>query len=56
MPVADFVSWATNISYFQLIHQKFAPSVPIEHWMAQLLQELVRSAVVRREGDVVYNA
>ena len=56
MPVADFVNWATNVSYFQRIHQTFAPSVPIDHWMAQLLQELVHSAVVRREGDSVYNA
>ncbi|MDI1272583.1 MULTISPECIES: MBL fold metallo-hydrolase [unclassified Polaromonas] len=56
MPFADFVRWAANTSYFQLIHQRFVPSVPIDHWMEQLTQELVRSAVARREGDMVYNA
>jgi len=56
LPFADFVEWAANTSYFQLIHQRFVPSVPIEHWMEQLTQELVRSEVARREGDMVYNA
>ncbi|MDP2451697.1 MAG: MBL fold metallo-hydrolase [Polaromonas sp.] len=56
LPFVDFVEWATNTSYFQLIHQRFVPSVPIDHWMEQLTQELVRSAVARREGDTVYNA
>ena len=56
LPFADFVEWAANTSYFQLIHQRFVPSVPIEHWMEQLTQELVRSKVARREGDMVYNA
>lgn len=56
LPFADFVDWAANTRYFQLIHQRFVPSVPIDRWMEQLTQELVRSAVARREGDMVYNA
>lgn len=56
IPFADFVRWAANTSYFQLIHQRFVPSVPIDHWMEQLTQELLRSAAARREGDMVYNA
>jgi len=56
LPFADLVEWAANTSYFQLIHQRFVPSVPIDQWMEQLTQELVRSAVARRDGDRVYNA
>jgi hypothetical protein len=56
MPFAEFVEWAANTSYFQLIHQRFVPSVPIDQWMEQLTQELVRSGVARRDGDMVYNA
>ena len=56
LPFADFVDWAANTRYFQLIHQRFVPSVPIDRWMEQLTQELVRSAAARREGDMVYNA
>ena len=29
LPFADFVDWAANTRYFQLIHQRFVPSVPI---------------------------
>ena len=56
LPFADFVDWAANTRYFQLIHQRFVPSVPIDRWMEQLTQELMRSAAARREGDMVYNA
>jgi len=56
LPFADFVDWAANTRYFQLIHQRFVPSVPIDRWMEQLTQELVRSTAARREGDMVYNA
>lgn len=56
LPFADFVEWATNTSYFQRIHQRFVPSVPIDQWIEQLTQELVRSAVARRDGDRVCNA
>jgi glyoxylase-like metal-dependent hydrolase (beta-lactamase superfamily II) len=56
LPFADFVEWAANTSYFQLIHQRFASSVPIDRWMEQLTQELVRSEVAQKEGDMLYNA
>jgi glyoxylase-like metal-dependent hydrolase (beta-lactamase superfamily II) len=56
LPFADFVDWVANTRYFQLIHQRFVPSVPIDRWMEQLTQELVRSAAARRAGDMVYNA
>ena len=56
LPFADFVEWAANTSYFQRIHQRFVPSVPIDQWIEQLTQELVRSAVARRDGDRVCNA
>lgn len=55
LPFVDFVGWAASTSYFQLIHQRFAPSIPIGHWMEQLTEELVRSAVARRESSMVYN-
>jgi glyoxylase-like metal-dependent hydrolase (beta-lactamase superfamily II) len=56
LPFADFIEWAANTSYLQRIHQRFGPSVPIDQWMELLTQELVRSAVARRDGDRVYNA
>ena len=56
LPFADFVEWAANTRYLRLIHQRFVPSVPIDQWMEQLTQELVRSTAARRDGNRVYNA
>ena len=52
----DFSNWAASTSYFQLIREKFFPSIPIRYWVEQLTEELVRSAVARRDGAMVYNA
>lgn len=55
LPFADFVHWAVSSHYFQLVRERFFSSIPIEDWMAQLTQELVRSDVARRDGATVYN-
>ncbi len=52
----DFVGWAANTSYIQLIRERFFPSIPIESWIEQLTDELVRSAVARKDDAMVYNA
>ncbi|MDW5444688.1 MBL fold metallo-hydrolase [Polaromonas sp. SM01] len=56
LPFADFVSWAQRSSYFECIREKFFPSITFELWIEQLVEELVRSGVARRNGAMVYNA
>lgn len=51
-----FSRWASDTSYLQMIRQKFFPEIPMADWIEQLAAELVRSAVARREGDMIYNA
>jgi len=51
----DFVDWAKRSSYFQQIREAFFASIPFEDWVDQLTAELERSAVARREGDLIFN-
>jgi glyoxylase-like metal-dependent hydrolase (beta-lactamase superfamily II) len=53
---ADFLEWARLTSYFQQIRGMFFASIPFEDWVAQLTAELERSAVARRDGDLILNA
>lgn len=56
LPFVDLLSWASNASYFLLIRERFFSSIPLEDWVEQLTEELVRSSVARRQGAMVCNA
>jgi glyoxylase-like metal-dependent hydrolase (beta-lactamase superfamily II) len=56
LPFVELVSWASTTSYFQLIRERFFSSIPVEEWVEQLTEELVRSSVARRQGVMVCNA
>lgn len=56
MNFLDFSRWAAHVSYLQVIRQKFFPDIAMSSWTAQLVAELVRSAVARHEGAMLYNA
>lgn len=52
---ADFREWARRTSDFQQIRESFFPGIMFEDWVDQLTAELVRSAVARRDGDLILN-
>lgn len=52
----DFQEWARRTSYFQQVRETFFASIAFEDWMEDLTAELVRSAVARRDGDLIINA
>lgn len=56
LPYADFANWAAGTRYFQLIRERFFLTTPMVDWIAQLTDELVRSAVALKEGAMVFNA
>jgi len=56
LPYGDFLNWAASTRYFQLIREKFFLTTPMADWVDQLADELVRSAVARKEGAMVINA
>lgn len=56
LPFADFREWARLTSHFQRIRETFFASITFEEWMEQLTAELVRSAVARRDGDLIFNS
>ncbi len=52
----DFLDWARRTSYLQQIREAFFAFVPFEEWVGQLTAELERSAVARRDGELILNA
>lgn len=52
---ADFREWARRTSHFQQIRESFFAGITFEDWVDQLTAELVRSAVARRDGDLILN-
>lgn len=56
LPYVDFFAWANETRYFQLIRERFCATTPMTEWVAQLTDELVRSAVARKDGEMVFNA
>lgn len=53
---SDFQEWARCTIHFQRIRESFFSSIVFEDWMERLTAELVRSAVARRDGDLILNA
>jgi glyoxylase-like metal-dependent hydrolase (beta-lactamase superfamily II) len=53
---ANFVEWSRNTSYFEQIRRTFFASTPLEIWIEQLTNELVRSGAARRNSEMVSNA
>lgn len=56
LPYADFSNWAAGTRYFQLIRERFFVATPMTEWVDQLTDDLVRSAVARKEDAIVFNA
>ncbi|MDO8388213.1 MAG: MBL fold metallo-hydrolase [Polaromonas sp.] len=52
----DFREWARRTAHFQRIRESFFASITFEDWVEQLTAELVRSAVARRDGELILNA
>jgi glyoxylase-like metal-dependent hydrolase (beta-lactamase superfamily II) len=54
--VADFVRWAGETEYFQLVHRRFFADLAPARWIEQLMAELERSGAAARNGDQIQNA
>ena len=52
----DFLGWASSISYFQLMQDRFFPSILIGDWLTELTADLVRSGAATRHATVISNA
>lgn len=51
----DFREWARRTSHFQRIRESFFATIAFEDWLAQLTDELERSGVARRDGELILN-
>jgi glyoxylase-like metal-dependent hydrolase (beta-lactamase superfamily II) len=55
LPLAELVAWAQRTTYFAIVHNRWFAGMPLEQWIAQLAESLVRSGAARREGEYVLN-
>ena len=53
LPLDDFLAWATQIPYLQLIHHQ--SDLDISPWVLSLVQQLVTSGAARIDGTVLSN-
>ncbi len=51
-----FRDWALKTPYFELVRNRFFPSVPAADWIDTLVEELQISGAARREGTNLANA
>lgn len=52
----DLSNWASSVSYFQVIRERFFPSVSVSEWITELTDDLVRSGAATRQATVILNA
>jgi glyoxylase-like metal-dependent hydrolase (beta-lactamase superfamily II) len=55
LPLAELAAWAQRTAYFSIVHSRWFGGIPMEQWMTQLVESLVRSGAARREGEYVLN-
>jgi glyoxylase-like metal-dependent hydrolase (beta-lactamase superfamily II) len=51
----EFIDWARATPYFAMVHGRWFAGVPLEQWIMQLTESLVRSGAARRQGEYVLN-
>ncbi|MDO9402431.1 MAG: MBL fold metallo-hydrolase [Polaromonas sp.] len=54
-PLVDFVTWAAETPYFDIIHQQFEKSIVKQVWLDQLVNDLVKAGVAKVEGALIFN-
>jgi glyoxylase-like metal-dependent hydrolase (beta-lactamase superfamily II) len=51
-----FEAWARQTPYLQLVQARFFPAVPLNEWLAQLIDDLARAGAARIDGTHIVNA
>jgi glyoxylase-like metal-dependent hydrolase (beta-lactamase superfamily II) len=51
----EFKSWALTTSYFELVRSQFFNNMPLSDWIDQMIIELIRSGVAKRDGEAILN-
>lgn len=54
-PVVDFVTWAAETPYFDIIHRQFEKGIVKQVWLEQLVNDLVKAEVAKVEGALIFN-
>jgi glyoxylase-like metal-dependent hydrolase (beta-lactamase superfamily II) len=52
----DFLRWTMSTAYFGLVHSRWFHDEPFATWIERMVDDLVRSGVAKREGELIFNA
>lgn len=55
-PVEELIQWATRTDYLMQIRTKFFEAERMAEWIEALLDELIASGVIKRNGNLISNA
>jgi len=55
LSIQDFHRWAAETPYLELVQRRWFPELDLPTWIEQVIEELARSGVARREGPRVIN-
>lgn len=53
--LGEFMVWATDTPYFDIIHQQFENRVEKQAWLSGLITELVEAGVAKIDGEYIFN-
>jgi glyoxylase-like metal-dependent hydrolase (beta-lactamase superfamily II) len=56
LPLADLQAWLDQTPYFGLVYQRHFGQHPWPAWKADVLEALLKSGALRRQGDVILDA
>lgn len=56
LSLAELAQWTGATPYFGLVHRRWFPEIGPSVWLAQLVDDLVRSGAAQREGAGLVNA
>jgi glyoxylase-like metal-dependent hydrolase (beta-lactamase superfamily II) len=51
----EFKSWALTTSYFELVRSQFFDNMTLSDWIDQMIIELIRQGVAKRDGEAILN-
>jgi glyoxylase-like metal-dependent hydrolase (beta-lactamase superfamily II) len=51
----QFVTWATHVKYFKVLHQTYHPEISVQDWVLEMLKELERSKALEFQDEWVLN-
>jgi glyoxylase-like metal-dependent hydrolase (beta-lactamase superfamily II) len=54
--LSDFMAWAETAPYFELVRARWYPDARLGDWLPVLIEDLLRSGAIARDGEFLINS